>query len=126
MIEKRFKLSRVTLNNPNAIRDNKEPLTQKEVVDLLNKQHEENQKLKQSNCGLKSELQIFKGDVIYSNKIINKLNDENEELKIRCGDGEQIIRDLKKENKKLKQRVEQLENHIMNKLTIICGDKEIK
>ena len=36
MTEKRFTLSRVALNNPNAIRDDKELLTQKEVVDKLN------------------------------------------------------------------------------------------
>ena len=33
---------------------------------------------------------------------------------------------LSDENEQLKQRVEQLENHIVNKLTIICGDMEIK
>jgi actin-related protein len=38
MTEKRFKLSKVRLNNPNAIRDDGEPLTQQEVVDLLNSQ----------------------------------------------------------------------------------------
>lgn len=41
----------------------------------------ENEQLKQSNKGLQSELQIFRKDVTHSNKIIDKLNDENEQLK---------------------------------------------
>ena len=36
------------------------------------------------------------------------------------------LNELYEENEQLKQRVEQLENHIINKLTIICGDKKIK
>ena len=43
---KQFKLSKICLNNPNVIHDNGEPLTQKEVVDLLNKQEETIQLLK--------------------------------------------------------------------------------
>ena len=41
----------------------------------------ENEQLKSKNRGLQSELQIFKEDVTHSNQIINKLNDENEQLK---------------------------------------------
>ena len=37
-----------------------------------------------------------------------------------------MMNELSDENEQLKQRVEQLENHIVNKLTIICGDMEIK
>ena len=54
------------------------------------KQHEkweeeiqkENEQLKSKNRGLQSELQIFKEDVTHSNLQINKLADENEQLKL--------------------------------------------
>ena len=53
------------------------------------KQHEkweeeiqkENEQLKSKNRGLQSELQIFKEDATHSNLQINKLADENEQLK---------------------------------------------
>ena len=51
------------------------------LCDLLNELHEENKRLKIKNRGLLSELQIFKEDVEYSNKICNKLSEENKELK---------------------------------------------
>ena len=54
----------------------------------------ENQNLKQSNKGLNSELEIFRKDVVYSNKLINKLHDENEELKRILGD---ILLEVKRE-----------------------------
>ena len=41
----------------------------------------ENEKLKSKNRGLQSELQIFKEDATHSNLQINKLADENEQLK---------------------------------------------
>ena len=37
-----------------------------------------------------------------------------------------LLNELYNENEQLKERVEQLENHIVNKLTIICGDEEIE
>ena len=43
---------------------------------------EENEQLKSKNRGLQSELQIFKEDVTHSNLQINKLADENEQLKL--------------------------------------------
>ena len=45
-------------------------------------------------------------------KTLNELSEENEQLKIRCGDGEQIIRDLKKENERLKQTIADYETII--------------
>lgn len=42
----------------------------------------ENEQLKSRNRGLQSELQIFKEDVTHSNLQINKLVDENDQLKI--------------------------------------------
>ena len=53
-ISKRFKLSMVALNNPNAIRDNGEPLTQKQVVEILNSFADENGQLKEENKRLKT------------------------------------------------------------------------
>ena len=52
-------------------------LAGKEIVNLLN----ENDELKSKNRGLQSELQIFKEDVTRSNLQINKLADENRQLK---------------------------------------------
>ena len=48
-----------------------------DCCDLLN----ENEQLKSKNRGLQSELQIFKEDATHSNLQINKLADENEQLK---------------------------------------------
>lgn len=42
----------------------------------------ENEQLKSKNRGLQSELQIFKEDATHSNLLINKLADENDQLKI--------------------------------------------
>ena len=66
----------------NELQKENEQLKQKNrelerVVDLLN----ENEQLKRKNKGLQSELHIFKEDVTHSNKIIDKLNDENRQLK---------------------------------------------
>ena len=63
MIEnKRFTLSGVALNNPNAIRDDddKELLTQKEVVDKLNGLYCSNLKLLKSNDFLLKENEKLK------------------------------------------------------------------
>lgn len=90
MIEKRFRYyehkgADYILDNPNESLDFIEMLGDcleaEEVVDLLNTLHEENEKLKRRNKGLQSELQIFKEDVKHSNLQINKLADENEQLK---------------------------------------------
>ena len=53
----------------------------KGCLELLNLLDCENEVLKSKNRGLQSELQIFKEDVTHSNLQINKLADENEELK---------------------------------------------
>ena len=60
MTEKRFTLSGVALNNPNAIRDDKELLTQKEVVDKLNGLYCSNLKLLKSNDFLLKENERLK------------------------------------------------------------------
>ena len=60
MTEKRFTLSGVALNNPNAIRDDKELLTQKEVVDKLNGLYCSNLKLLKSNDFLLKENEQLK------------------------------------------------------------------
>ena len=51
---------------------------QKSIISDLKK---ENVELKSKNRGLQSELQIFKEDVTHSNLLINKLGNENEQLK---------------------------------------------
>ena len=75
MSEKRF-----TLTN-DYFWENQKPISSEDVCELLNKLHEEHEQLKSKNRGLKSELQIFKEDVTHSNLQINKLADENVELK---------------------------------------------
>ena len=88
------------------------------------KQHEkweeeiqkENEQLKSKNRGLQSELQIFKEDATYSNLQINKLADENEQLKKQLSDDfnqsncitvqKSIVSDLKKENEQLRKEKE--------------------
>ena len=52
-----------------------------ELNDVREQLIDENEKLKSKNRGLQSELQIFKEDVTRSNLQINKLVDENEQLK---------------------------------------------
>ena len=57
-----------------------------------------------------------KGDSDFTNmlhsdevvELLNMLHEENQQLLIRCGDGEQIIRDLKEENEQLKQELMEL------------------
>ena len=51
------------------------------IATAINELIEENEKLKSKNRGLQSELQIFKEDVTHSNLLINKLGNENEQLK---------------------------------------------
>ena len=82
------------------------------VVELLNALHEENEQLKSKNRGLQSELQIFKEDVTHSNLQINKLADENEQLKLDLKverDGGNLYKDLcealEKENEQLKKEL---------------------
>ena len=88
------------------------------------KQHEkweeeiqkENEQLKSKNRGLQSELQIFKEDITHSNLQINKLADENEQLKKQLSDDfnqsncitvqKSIVSDLKKENEQLRKEKE--------------------
>ena len=88
------------------------------------KQHEkweeeiqkENEQLKSKNRGLQSELQIFKEDATHSNLQINKLADENEQLKKQLSDDfnqsncitvqKSIVSDLKKENEQLRKEKE--------------------
>ena len=52
-----------------------------ELNDVREQLIDENEKLKSKNRGLQSELQIFKEDATHSNLQINKLADENEQLK---------------------------------------------
>ena len=80
MTEKRFKLdSEVGFIDTQQCGG--DTMTLFEVVVELNKLNEENEKLRFKNRGLQSELQIFKEDVTHSNLQINKLADENEQLK---------------------------------------------
>ena len=51
------------------------------IATAINELIEENGQLKSKNRGLQSELQIFKEDATHSNLQINKLADENEQLK---------------------------------------------
>ena len=64
------------------------------VENDLNSLYNENEQLKSKNKGLKSELQIFKEDVTHSNQIINKLNDENKQLKKQMVMIDKLIDDL--------------------------------
>ena len=70
---------------------------------------EENEQLKSKNRGLQSELQIFKEDITHSNLQINKLTDENEELKqqlktrVIVNKQYEELQRLKKENEQLKK-----------------------
>ena len=93
------------------------------------KQHEkweeeiqkENEQLKSKNRGLQSELQIFKEDATHSNLQINKLADENEQLKKQLSDDfnqsncitvqKSIVSDLKKENEQLKHKLKSLNDN---------------
>ena len=80
MTEKRFKLdSEVGFIDTQQCGG--DTMTLFEVVVELNKLNEENEKLRFKNRGLQSELQIFKEDATHSNLQINKLADENDELK---------------------------------------------
>ena len=53
---------------------------------------------------------------------LNRLLKENEQLKIRCGDGEQIIRDLKEENTQLKSQMDSV--HTKSNLKAINSHKK--
>ena len=64
------------------------------ITELLNKFDSENKRLKIKNKGLQSELQIFKEDVEYNNKICNKLSEENEQLKERINSRLHFYREL--------------------------------
>ena len=87
------RISQKTCNLLNELNDENELLkqTNQELNDELQKTmgylalksgiERENKQLKQQNRGLQSELKIFKEDVEYSNKLMNKLSDENEQLK---------------------------------------------
>ena len=76
MAEKQYTIVNMGLDGQ-YIKENGKIMTIEEVVELLN----ENEQLKSKNRGLQSELQIFKEDATHSNLQINKLADENEQLK---------------------------------------------
>lgn len=86
------------------------------------KQHEkweeeiqkENEQLKSKNRGLQSELQIFKEDATHSNLQINKLADENEQLK---KDATTLIyanQDYRQQNQNLQKQLDYIQNSITN------------
>ena len=69
-------------------------MTDTTIVKLNNRIWElekENEQLKSKNRGLQSELQIFKEDVTHSNLQINKLADENRQLKHEIEDLNDIL-----------------------------------
>ena len=84
----------------------------------LSKLQKENEKLRFKNRGLQSELQIFKEDVTHSNLQINKLADENGQLKKQ-----------KARYKRLSEiRNEEINNRILTIKEFIdnCSNEEVK
>ena len=77
-----------------------DPKHRDEIVELLNDFYNENEQLKRRNKGLQSELQIFKEDVSHSNLQINKLTDENEQLKQQLKHLRKLSNELYMETKK--------------------------
>ena len=80
-----------------------------QIQKWINNVFNENEQLKSKNRGLQSELQIFKEDITHSNLQINKLTDENEELKqqlktrVIVNKQYEELQRLKKENEQLKK-----------------------
>ena len=83
----------------------------------------ENEQLKSKNRGLQSELQIFKEDATHSNLQINKLADENEQLKkdfhsvshnwaLMYDEAKNKVEELSKENEQLKSENQELKKYL--------------
>ena len=69
-------------------------LTEDDMLNRLNEQDKEIQKLKQKVNGLKSELTIWKEDANEHIQETNKLFEENKQLKNKCGNYKQALLDL--------------------------------
>ena len=80
-----------------------EKITDKEIEKLVNHLLNQNEQLKSKNRGLQSELQIFKEDATHSNLQINKLADENEQLKQNLQMVEKRADKVYEENEQLKK-----------------------
>ena len=74
-----------------------------QIQKWINNVFNENEQLKSKNRGLQSELQIFKEDITHSNLQINKLADENEQLKQNLRMVEKRADKVYEENEQLKK-----------------------
>ena len=74
-----------------------------QIQKWINNVFNENEQLKSKNRGLQSELQIFKKDATHSNLQINKLADENEQLKQNLRMVEKRADKVYEENEQLKK-----------------------
>ena len=92
-------------------KDNGKIISFMNMFDLLNELSEENERLKSKNSGLQSELQIFKEDTIHSNLQINKLVDENEELKKEVKQLKNKIKTYNSTHELLKETIDRLRNN---------------
>ena len=119
----------------NALHEENQSL--KQSFDLINKVRkeliEENEKLKQQNKGLQSELYIFKEVLIHSTKFINKLNDENEQLKQQLSNVRTLYKSTddnlfacRETNNELREGYSKLEeeNEQLTKLLILIADAD--
>ena len=131
MTEKRYKKSILRVIKTGVIDENNNELNTDEVVDLLNEQHEQIQLLQVD----KSDLSI---DIEVQNEKINRLEEENEQLKNKIKsltielsthkhplwstrEAERVVNELKKENEELKTENHYLKNKL-KRLGIIIDD----
>ena len=123
MTEKRFTIN--TLNGSIDLRDNNEVMTYKQVVDLLNEQHEELQKRKKIIKQITKDYNELKQINTLCNERYRELADENEQFKKR---EEQLLSEIedfqqlltKKDNVCYKQVIELIDVQIKN------GEKAIE
>lgn len=95
MSEKQFHIERDSTNTFTIFYDGKHRLYDEEVVNLLNEQNVEIQKITK-------ERNNYKGQIRQKNDKIERLQRENNKLKVHC---KYEVKQLKEENEQLKSRI---------------------